>query len=163
MGVVDDRRPGGDLRLPSDAGQEGSVDPAKVGVQACENPGILGQRQAEEFGHQVAGDVVGRRAQATRDEDEVGASNRVQQRLADRRAVRDADLPVHAQAQWKKLQAEKGQVRVGDVAEQQLGAGVDDFDFHGVGRNPTSRKAAPTQSGRRTRKNVPSRFGPDRD
>ena len=140
--VLDHGRAGGHLRLARDAWQEGALDLLEVCLEVGEDRRVFGHGPAEEFGGEVACQVVARRPEAAGDQHEVGASKRFLERRADGRPVGHADLMVDAQAEGEKFLAEKGQVGVGDVAEEEFGAGVDDFDLHRRGNAWGRRRGA---------------------
>ena len=129
--VLNDGRTGGHLGLARDARQEGAFDLLVKCLQTVEDRRVLRQRTAEQFGGEVARQVVARRPEAAGDQHEVSASERFLERVTDGGSVGHAHLLVNPQAEGEEFLAEKGQVGVGDVAEEQLGAGVDDFDLHG--------------------------------
>ena len=87
--------------------------------------------EAEPFADDFARDVVGRRAEPAGDEDDFRARRGLGESLADHVAIGHRDLPGDAQAERKQRLGEKFEVGVEDIAEQQLGAGIDDFDAHG--------------------------------
>ncbi len=121
---------GGDLGLARDAAVDHAVEFLVVTIQGGEHGVVGGEGPVEQFGGDVAGEVIGGRPEAAGDDDDFRAlAKRVEQRVADGGAVGHADLTVNAQAEVEKFLSEEGEVGVGDVAEEELGAGVDDFDF----------------------------------
>ena len=89
------------------------------------------QRQAEQFGGDLAGDVVAGRPEPAGDDDDVAPRDGLEQGQPDFLAVRDADLPLDAQSELKQLAAQPVGMGVERLPEQELGAGVDQVDAHG--------------------------------
>ena len=86
---------------------------------------------AEQLRNQLAGDVVGGRAEAAGGDDEVGAARRLANGGLDvRRRVRHGHLAGHDITQVSQAAAKPLLVRVEHAAEHQFAAGVDEFDVH---------------------------------
>ena len=95
---------------------------------------IVLQFQSQEFSRDLPRDIVGRRPKTTGHENDVGLLRRFGQRRANRRAVRHSELPLDAQPEREDLPRDEGEVRIEHVAEQKLGAGVDDDDASSLKR-----------------------------
>jgi hypothetical protein len=92
--------------------------------------GIVPQLQSKEFGGNFTGDVISRRSETAGDENKVRIRERLCKRIADSETVRHRHLPADAQAERKYFAGDKAEMRIENVAEQKLGAGVDDDDVH---------------------------------
>ena len=92
---------------------------------------VVLEREAEEIGGDVAGEIVGRRAEAAGDEHDVGAAEGFAEAVADGVAVGDGSLALDAQAEGKEFLGEQDEVGIGDAAQHEFGAGIEDFDAHG--------------------------------
>ena len=91
---------------------------------------------------------------ATGDNNHVrAAAEGVEQRPTDSRAIGHADLAFHTRAHGEKLLAEKRQMGIGDITEQQFGASVDDFDFQREGGRSRKPEAG-TRKSEVERKNI---------
>ena len=130
MRVVEDGRSIRHLGLAGDGSVERTPVTGKELLDRLQNGRIVGQWPVEQVRHEVARDVVRGRAQSAGHQDEVGPAERFFERGADGWAIGHTDLPVHAQAEREKRLPQECEVRVRDVAEQKLRAGVDDFDSH---------------------------------
>src|SRR5438067_2196396 len=79
----------------------------EAGLDGCEHFSVEVHFNPEQFGHDIARDVVCRRPEAAGDEHDVRPRECFAQRVADCFAIRHRDLPLHAQAKRKEFLREK--------------------------------------------------------
>ena len=91
---------------------------------------VLVELESEGFGDDFAGEIVAGWAEAAGDDQGVGSIHHFLESLSDGIAVRDGGLAGDAQTHGKELSAEPAAVGIEGVTEEQLGAGVEDFDSH---------------------------------
>ena len=88
------------------------------------------QTEAEQLRGNFTRHVIRRRSETACDQKDVAARKGIEQRAANGRSVRNGRLSADPQSEREKLLTEISEVGVCDVAEQQLGAGVEDLDVH---------------------------------
>ena len=118
-------------RLEPDPRAQGQTAPGKALRDGAHDFLVMHESEPQPVGHHIAGDVVRRRPEPAGHEQDLRARRRLDQRLADDQPIRNGDLPSDPQPERKERLGEEPQVGVEDVAEQQLGPGIDDFDVHG--------------------------------
>ena len=85
----------------------------------------------EQFGNNIAREIVGSGAESARDDQDIAARQRFLDRGAHFRAViGDGDLAVEPQSNAGQLAGDVGEVRVDREAQHQLAAGIDEFHPH---------------------------------
>ena len=107
--------------------------PREERFDARENFWIRTQRPIEKFSDQVAGTIVGSRTESAGSNYEDGTRERFANGgLNIRRSVVNGNLASDDVTAFRKFTAKPLLVRIEDVAEHQLAAGVDNFDIHSV-------------------------------
>ena len=88
----------------------------------------LSQFQSEKFCRDFACDIVGRRSESASDENNFRSRKEFAKRVSNRRSIRNGALLVNSQSQRENLPRDESEVLVLDIAEQKLGAGVNEDD-----------------------------------
>jgi hypothetical protein len=130
VGICEDGGALRDLGLAAIARGHLKTAPGESGLDEGPNVRVLDEREAEEPGGYLAGDVVSGGAEATGDDDDVSAREGLYEGDANGVAIGNGDLASDAKAEREELLAEEGEMGVEGVAEEELGTGVDDFDKH---------------------------------
>lgn len=121
----------GNLGLAEDAIGWGDATAGEAFEDCGAGVGAFVHRSAEQFSGAFPRDIVGGWAEATGDEDDIGAQERFFQCAADVWSIRHRDLARDAYSDGEERFGEKGEVGVGDMSEQEFGACVDEFGGHG--------------------------------
>ena len=131
MRIRQDARAVGDQRLDASPLGHGPFAAREEPADVAEDGGVFAQPFPKQLGDQIAGEVVGSRAEAAGGEDELGAGEGFADGLGDVAAgVGHGDLPGDDPAQVGQLAAEPLRVRIEHPAQHQFGAGVDEFYDH---------------------------------
>ena len=131
MVIRQDHRLAGALRLAGIARAHLQSAPGKTRPDRLHHRLVVDHLQPEQFRHGFARDVIRRRPEPAGDEHDFRASERLGQRVANARAaIRHRDLPFEPQPERKERLGKNARMRVEDAAEQQFGAGIEDFDAH---------------------------------
>jgi hypothetical protein len=88
------------------------------------------QFQVEQISRDFTGDVIRGGTESAGDENYFGLGQRSLDRLADRVTVGNGDLALNPQAKRENFPSDEPQMRIQNVAEEQLGAGIDDDHTH---------------------------------
>jgi hypothetical protein len=126
------------------------------------------ERPAEHFRDDFPGDVVAGRTEPARHEDDVASGKGLGQHRANLGPIGDRGLPLDAESELEQLLAKVSGMGVDDLAEEQFGSCVDDFEAHGSKGTDTSRIPRWNSSGlggcRRSREKIERqtrRVGPE--
>ena len=91
---------------------------------------ILKQAKPEQLRSDLTSDVITGGSETTGDNEDIATAESLQERIANRGAIRDGRLSGNPQTKRKELLTEVGQVRVRDAAKEQLRPGIEDLNVH---------------------------------
>src|ERR1700676_3638645 len=114
----------GYIGLPG--GAIGHLKPALLEAYSdlLENRIVEPQRATGQFRNDFPGNIVRGRTESAGDQNDVASGCGFGDRIADRLAIRDGQLPLYAHSQREELLGQKGEVRVDDAAKKKLRTGV---------------------------------------
>jgi len=91
---------------------------------------VLAQLQPEQIGHDFARNIVAGRSEHAGYEQDLAVRKQIAQRMADDLAIRNSALFLDPQTERKNLTGDEIEMRIDNIAEQKLGAGVEDDAAH---------------------------------
>ena len=118
VGIWQDIGSGGNHRLAEISGNHRLAAQSEKVFQNTQCLLILMKFEAESFRHDLTGEVIAGGAEAAGDEKDIRADDHFRERLADRFAIGDSDLPCNAQTHGEELPPEPTAVRVERVTEE---------------------------------------------
>jgi hypothetical protein len=118
------------LRLSPDPFRQRDTAKRKSAVDRLAHARVFDQLELQQLGHSLPRHIVGGRSETAGDENDFCAWKNIPECDGNGNSIGNGALFVDPQAEFKNLTGDEGEVRIDDVTQQDLGAGVDHNSAH---------------------------------